>query len=83
MPVPPLPVIGSLAKMIARVDVGCDGVLVPLITQAVKRKRREGVLQQRRVLKKAGRPLVPLPPLKPGADQSYKEFKLSVFVRAA
>ena len=78
-PVRPVPPIAPLANMISRIYVGCDGVLVPLITHAEKQKRREGVLQQRRVLKKAGRPLAPLPPLKPGADQSYKEFKLSVF----
>ena len=77
--VPPLPAIDPLANMISRIYVGCDGVLVPLITHVEKQKRRAGVLQQRRVLKKGGRKLAPLAPFKPGTDQSYKEFKLSVF----
>ncbi len=75
----PMSGVDPLVKNISRLYVGCDGVLVPLITQAEKTKRRERVLQQRRVLKKAGRTQAPLPPLTPGADQSYKEFKLSVF----
>ena len=61
-------------------DVGDrSGVLVPLITQAEKRARRDKVLARRRVLRTAGHALAPLPPLAPGADQSDQEFKLSVF----
>lgn len=78
----PLPVPSSspaLTKFFSRIYLGCDGVKVPLITQTEKRARRDKVLAKRRALKQAGRSLAPLPPLKAGADQSYKEFKLSVF----
>lgn len=68
-----------IGEALSRLYLGCDGVLVPLITQVEKRARRDKVLTRRRVLKKAGRKLAPLPPLAPGTDQSYKEFKLSVF----
>lgn len=58
-----------------RVYLGCDGVLVPLVTDAEKQKRRERVKEKR---KKRGRKCRPLPPRKEGADQAYKEFKLGV-----
>ncbi len=73
------PATTRIADTLSRIYLGCDGVLVPLITQAEKRLRRDKVLIRRRVLRTAGRKLTPLPPLTPGADQSYKEFKLSVF----
>jgi hypothetical protein len=76
---PPLPPLGPLVEMLSRLSLGCDGVLVPLITQVEKRTRRDKVLTKRRTLRTAGQKLAPLPPLIPGADQSYKEFKLSVF----
>ena len=58
-----------------RVYLGCDGVLVPLVTAAEKQKRRACVKQKR---KTRGRRCRPLPPAKQGADQAYKEFKLGV-----
>lgn len=58
-----------------RVYLGSDGVLVPLVTDAEKQKRRAQVKHQRQ---QRGRRCRPLPPRKEGADQSYKEFKLGV-----
>lgn len=58
-----------------RVYLGCDGVMVPLVTDAEKQKRRTKVKEQR---KQRGRKCRPLPPRKAGADQAYKEFKLGV-----
>ncbi len=59
-----------------RVYLGCDGVLVPLITHEEKQKRRRKIREKRQ---KRGRRCRPLPACKPGADQAYKEFKLAVF----
>jgi hypothetical protein len=73
------PVSDLIADTLSRIYLGCDGVLVPLITQTEKRLRRDKVLTRRRVLRTAGQKLAPLPPFVPGADQSYKEFKLSVW----
>jgi hypothetical protein len=56
-----------------RVYLGSDGVMVPLVTDAEKQKRRTKIKEQR---KKRGRKCRPLPPCKAGADQAYKEFKL-------
>jgi hypothetical protein len=58
-----------------RVYLGCDGVLVPLVTNREKQKRRTTVKQKRQ---RRGRRCRPLPPRKAGADQAYKEFKLGV-----
>ena len=52
---------------------GCDGVLVPLVTTVEKQKRRAKVKAKRQ---RRGRPCKPLPRLKPGADNAYKEFKV-------
>lgn len=59
----------------SRTYLGCDGVMVPLVTDAEKQKRRTKVKEKR---KKRGRKCRPLPPRKTGADQAYKEFKLGV-----
>lgn len=59
-----------------RVYTGCDGVMVPVITQAEKHKRRAKVKEKRR---KCGQKRRPLPPLRPGADQAWKEFKIVYF----
>lgn len=59
-----------------RVYVGSDGVMVPVITQAEKQKRRAKIKEKRR---KCGRKRRPLPPLRKGADQAWKEFKLVYF----
>jgi hypothetical protein len=60
----------------APVYTGCDGVMVPVITQAEKQKRRTKVKEKRR---KCGKKRRPLPPLRQGADQAWKEFKLVYF----
>jgi hypothetical protein len=58
---------------------GVDGVMVPIITDSEKRKRREKIVQKRRIAEQAGKQLRPLPPRRPGADQSFKEFKTITF----
>jgi hypothetical protein len=62
-----------------RIYTGVDGVMVPIITDAEKRKRREKVVQKRRVAEQAGKRHRPLPPRRVGADQSFKEFKTITF----
>lgn len=61
------------AQGVTRIYVGCDGVKVPLVTDAEKKKRRQGIREKRR---RRGRKCKPLPKLKPGADNAYKEFKV-------
>ena len=56
-----------------RVYLGADGVMVPLITDAEKQKRRAAVKKKRQ---QRGRKCRPLPARKTGADQSFKEFKI-------
>jgi hypothetical protein len=58
-----------------RVYIGCDGVKVPLATDAEKQKRRTKVKEKRR---RRGKKCRPLPRAKPGSDQPYKEFRLGV-----
>jgi hypothetical protein len=60
----------------ARIYVGSDGVMVPLVTDAEKTTRRQKVKEKRR---RRGRKARPLPPRKAGADQHYKEFKIVAF----
>jgi hypothetical protein len=50
--------------------------MVPLVTDAEKRKRRATIKHQRKL---RGQKAKPLPPLRPGADQAFKEFKLVVY----
>jgi hypothetical protein len=59
-----------------RVYLGADGVMVPIVTQAEKDKRRQDVRHKRQ---RRGRKAQPLPSPKPGADQGYKEFKIVTF----
>lgn len=59
-----------------RVYLGSDGVQVPLVTAAEKKARRHKVKAKRRQRGKKARPL---PPARPGAEQSYQEFKLVVY----
>jgi hypothetical protein len=56
-----------------RIYLGSDGVMVPLVTDEEKRARRDTVKQKR---KRRGKKAQALPPMKPGADQHYKEFKI-------
>ena len=48
------------------VYVGSDGVMVPLVTDAEKKRRRQKTKEKRR---RRGRKALPLAPLKAGADQ--------------
>ncbi len=57
-----------------RVYFGSDGVMVPLVTDAEKKSRRQKVKEKRR-----GKKVLPLSPRKEGADQHYKEFKIVAF----
>ena len=59
-----------------RIYLGADGVMVPLVTDAEKQKRRTVVKQKRQ---QRGRKCRPLPARKTGADQPYKEFKVVTF----
>ena len=59
-----------------RVYTDCDGVMVPVITEAEKLKRRAAIKVNRRC---CGKRCKPLPPRKQGADQAWKEFKVVYF----
>lgn len=59
-----------------RIYHGLDGVMVPLVTEEEKVKRRAAAVEKRR---SSGKTSVPLPPRKRGAGQSFKEFKTIVF----
>jgi len=59
-----------------RIYFGSDGVMVPQVTAAEKRTRREKIKAKRR---RRGRTAKPLATLKPGADQKYKEFKIIAY----
>lgn len=59
-----------------RLYFGSDGVTVPLVTDVEKRSRREKIKEKRRQQTKQGRPL---PSMKAGADQRYKEFKIVAY----
>lgn len=64
------------ATATTRVYLGSDGVMVPLVTDAEKKKRRGTIKQKRRL---RGTRAKPLPAAKAGADQKYKEFKVVAF----
>jgi predicted HAD superfamily Cof-like phosphohydrolase len=59
-----------------RIYTGCDGVMVPIITDAEKVKRRDHVKAKRRL---RGKKCKPLPQRKRGSDLSWKEFKVAFF----
>jgi hypothetical protein len=60
-----------------RIYLGMDGVMVPVITQAEKDKRRAQAKERRKHLpRRKGMRRRRLPALKSGADQHYKEFKI-------
>ena len=59
-----------------RVYFGSDGVMVPLVTDAEKKARRQKIKEKRR---RRGRKARPLPAAKAGADQKYKEFKIVAY----
>jgi hypothetical protein len=57
----------------SRVYLGCDGVMVPVITQTEKDRRRARIKAKRR---RRGKKCRPLPRAKKGADGPFKEFKI-------
>lgn len=59
-----------------RVYFGCDGVMVPTVTDVEKVKRRAAVKAKRQ---RRGRACRPLRRARRGADQRYKEFKLVTY----
>ena len=61
---------------ITRVYMGVDGVMVPIIQDVEKEKRRKKTCEKR---KRCGKKCRPLPKRKKGADHPYKEFKVGVF----
>src|SRR5262249_28916139 len=56
-----------------RVYLGADGVMVPLVTDAEKQKRRQKHKAKRQ---RRGKKSKPLPRAREGADLPYKEFKI-------
>jgi hypothetical protein len=62
-----------------RMYVGIDGVMVPVITHKEKQKRREKIAIKRRQRPAWKSSPKPLPPIRRGADQSFKEFKTITF----
>jgi len=58
---------------------GTDGFQVPLITDGEQHKRRDGAKRRRAKLRREGHDLKPLPPRPRGADQRWKESKLTTF----
>lgn len=63
-------------KPVSRIYLGCDGFMVPVVTETEKQKRRCKARQKRQSLPKGKRRRAALPPVKRGADGPYKEFKL-------
>lgn len=65
-------------RLVSRVYISADGVMVPLTTQREKDKRRATVMRQRRSRPKArGMRRKRLGGVKKGADQRYKQFYVS------
>lgn len=63
-----------------RVYAGIDGLLVPTVTEAEKKKRRASQVGRRAARVRHGKSNTKaLPPRKKGTDQSYKEMKLGLF----
>jgi hypothetical protein len=63
-------------REITRIYTGCDGVMVPIITEAEKVKRRNKIKAKRR---RCGKKCKPLPPRRRGSDLAWKEFKVVFF----
>lgn len=59
-----------------RIYEGCDGVKVRVITQSEKQERRATIRKKRQ---QRGKKAAALPRLKPGADNSFKEFRIVHF----
>jgi hypothetical protein len=67
-------------REVSRVYASCDGVLVPMTTQAEKDKRRQSVQKQRQERpRKKGVRRARLAAVKKGMDQRYKQLYLTSF----
>jgi hypothetical protein len=69
---------------VTRQYLGCDGFITRLITDAEKRRRRRTVCDKRRRRRRCRQrgnssTVKPLPRMRRGADQPFKEFKLVTF----
>jgi hypothetical protein len=72
--------LGGGEQRTSRVYGGVDGVMAPTVTQPEKDKRRQQHLTRRQQRGKTSLGNTkPLPPAKPGADESFKEMKIAVF----
>jgi hypothetical protein len=61
---------------LTRLYLGSDGVMVPVVTQQEKGKRRAAIRAKRR---RRGRKCRPLPRARPGAGESFKELKVVTY----
>jgi hypothetical protein len=61
---------------LTRLYLGCDGVMVPTVTQQEKDKRRQAIKAKRR---RRGKKCRPLPRARPGSDESFKEMKIVTY----
>lgn len=66
----------KITDHLTRMYIGCDGVKVPMVTDAEKHKRRRRVVTKRRKRSADAPRLPPLPRRRRGTDQAYKEFKV-------
>lgn len=63
-----------------RLYAGADGVMVRTVTQEEKdKRRREHAIRRQQRGRKGLDNAKPLPPARPGSDQSFKEFKIGLF----
>jgi len=70
----------SWSAKLQRVYVGADGLLVPTVTEAEKKKRRASQVGRRAARVRHGKGNTKaLPERKKGTDQGYKEIKLGLF----
>ena len=67
---------GDLPAGESRLYVGLDGLFVPTVTDAEKRKRRRSHAARRAARTRRGLKNEPLPPRRPGTDQRFKEVKV-------
>lgn len=72
-------VIGPEEGGATRLYASLDGVLVRVRTQAEQDRRRDGTLRKRGELQRQGRELRPLPELRPGHTEGFKEMKVGAF----
>ncbi|MFA7322387.1 MAG: hypothetical protein WC000_13060 [Dokdonella sp.] len=70
-------------RVVTRLYLGCDGVMVPTVTAGEKHKRRVKALARRKRLKRRlrgrGQPRGPLPAMRAGTTERFKEMKLVGF----